>query len=76
MCVCMCCTTSFIIQQQQHGRYKRIVGGKDVEPGSWPWLVALGRTGTNDIKYIYCGATLYDNKHVITAEHCVREYEI
>ncbi|KAK7497232.1 hypothetical protein BaRGS_00011526 [Batillaria attramentaria] len=55
-------------------RHKRIVEGQEVTQGSWPWLVALGRTGSDGTKYIYCGAVVYDSRHVITAQHCVREH--
>ncbi|CAF0740169.1 unnamed protein product [Rotaria sordida] len=46
----------------------RIVGGQDAVPHSWPWLVSLQRYGSH-----FCGGTLIDNRHVLTAAHCLQD---
>jgi hypothetical protein len=43
----------------------RIVGGVEAVPNSWPWIVSLRM---NDH---FCGGTLIDSRHVLTAAHCV-----
>lgn len=50
----------------------RIVGGREAEPGSWPWIVAL-YIEENGVKSAQCGAALVTHKHVITAAHCVTD---
>ncbi|KYN21550.1 Serine proteinase stubble, partial [Trachymyrmex cornetzi] len=45
---------------------ERIVGGKNADPGEWPWMVALLNAGRQ-----FCGGSLIDNIHVLTAAHCV-----
>ena len=44
---------------------QRIVGGSEAIPNSWPWLVSLR---VNDH---FCGGSLIDARHVLTAAHCV-----
>nr|XP_050854739.1 serine proteinase stubble-like [Vespula vulgaris] len=45
---------------------ERIVGGQNADPGEWPWISALFNAGRQ-----FCGGSLIDNKHVLTAAHCV-----
>ncbi|CAH0383608.1 unnamed protein product [Bemisia tabaci] len=44
----------------------RIVGGQNARPGEWPWIAALMNGGRQ-----FCGGSLLDNQHVLTAAHCV-----
>ncbi|PVD32447.1 hypothetical protein C0Q70_07883 [Pomacea canaliculata] len=44
----------------------RIVGGQQVHRGQYPWVVMLLRDG-----YFYCGGTIWDYDHILTAAHCV-----
>ncbi|XP_064603603.1 atrial natriuretic peptide-converting enzyme-like [Liolophura sinensis] len=46
----------------------RVVGGREVRPGAWPWVVSLhGGPSQN----FFCGASLIDEEWVMTAAHCV-----
>ncbi|CAF0735573.1 unnamed protein product [Adineta steineri] len=46
----------------------RIVGGQEAVPHSWPWLVSIqNRRGH------FCGGTLIDAYHVLTAAHCLQD---
>ncbi|CAF1267162.1 unnamed protein product [Adineta ricciae] len=46
----------------------RIVGGQEAKPHSWPWLVSLQYRGNH-----FCGGTLIDAYHVLTAAHCLQD---
>ena len=46
----------------------KIVGGSTVNPYSLPWQVALVGSGGD---WPWCGGTLIDEYHVLTAAHCV-----
>ncbi|XKL64493.1 hypothetical protein PGB90_004579 [Kerria lacca] len=45
---------------------ERIVGGHNADPGEWPWMVAILTNGR-----LFCGGSLIDNIHILTAAHCV-----
>ncbi|XP_055302911.1 trypsin-4 [Sitodiplosis mosellana] len=45
---------------------ERIVGGHDASLNEWPWIVALFNNGRQ-----FCGGSLIDNIHILTAAHCV-----
>jgi secreted trypsin-like serine protease len=45
--------------------YQRIVGGVEAVAHSWPWIVSL------QSRDHFCGGTLIDNRHVLTAAHCI-----
>ena len=44
---------------------QRIVGGVEAIPHSWPWIVSL------QVRDHFCGGTLIDTRHVLTAAHCL-----
>ncbi|XP_074648856.1 atrial natriuretic peptide-converting enzyme-like [Tubulanus polymorphus] len=46
----------------------RIVGGSEVKPGTWPWLVSIHLGGRNAF---YCGGGLIHQQWVLTASHCI-----
>jgi len=49
----------------------RIVGGRPADPDEWPWLAALLTPEDGQ----YCGATLISDSYVLTAAHCVDQYQ-
>ncbi|CAF1388867.1 unnamed protein product, partial [Didymodactylos carnosus] len=55
-------------RQQIQPYRQRIVGGIDAVPNSWPWLVSLQLMGSHQ-----CGGSLIDNRHVLTAAHCLNQ---
>jgi secreted trypsin-like serine protease len=49
-----------------------IIGGREAEPGAWPWQVALVNSlQENAFNGQFCGGTLIDDEWVLTAAHCV-----
>ncbi|KAJ9596094.1 hypothetical protein L9F63_012678, partial [Diploptera punctata] len=51
----------------------RIIGGKDAELGSFPWIVRIGYITPNSTKepMFRCGAVLVSKLYVVSAAHCV-----
>lgn len=47
---------------------ERIVGGQNADLGEWPWIAALFNTGRQ-----FCGGSLIDDRHILTAAHCVAQ---
>jgi len=61
--------------QKKQDLRTRIIGGKDAQPGEWPWQVYI-RTITKrfrDGRYLFvdCGGTILTDTIVLTAAHCV-----
>merc|ERR1712107_162142 len=48
------------------GSCRKIVSGWDADIYEWPWIAALMNNGRQ-----FCGGSLIDNKHILTAAHCV-----
>lgn len=47
---------------------ERIVGGHNADLNEWPWIAALFNGGRQ-----FCGGSLIDNIHILTAAHCVAQ---
>ncbi|CAL1535735.1 unnamed protein product [Lymnaea stagnalis] len=48
---------------------KKVINGVDATECQFPWVAHV--TGQNDGQ-IYCGGSIIDSRHVITAAHCLR----
>ncbi|XP_014218377.1 proclotting enzyme-like [Copidosoma floridanum] len=46
----------------------RIVGGTTTQQGEWPWIAGLFNAGRH-----ICGGSLIDDRHILTAAHCVAQ---
>ncbi|XP_053305247.1 acrosin-like [Spea bombifrons] len=53
-------------------RGSRVVGGKDVEPGEWPWTVSIQRK-SNGRYFHLCGGVVLNALWVLTAAHCFKD---
>ncbi|XP_038060986.1 uncharacterized protein LOC119731787 isoform X2 [Patiria miniata] len=58
------------VKQVDNGINARIIGGTAAKKGSWPWQAQLLLRQSGH----YCGATLIDEFHVLTAAHCFQRY--
>uniref|UniRef100_A0A915IS77 Peptidase S1 domain-containing protein n=1 Tax=Romanomermis culicivorax TaxID=13658 RepID=A0A915IS77_ROMCU len=55
------------VEPMPWGKISRIVGGSETSEGSYPWTASVRLKETNQH---YCGASLIDKFHVLTAAHC------
>jgi hypothetical protein len=62
--------SSRVIRDIPHDRSRRIIGGVDSSPGTWPWQVMLEVYGT-----AVCGGSLVSQWTVVTAAHCLENPE-
>lgn len=46
----------------------RIVNGWQAENGEWPWIAMMLNNGRP-----FCGGALIDDKHILTAAHCISQ---
>jgi secreted trypsin-like serine protease len=56
------------------GIQPRLVGGRPVPDGDFPFVASLGnvRYGSTAYRQFYCGGSLIDHDSVLTAAHCVK----
>src|SRR5688500_18515972 len=61
-----------VLAQQAPEEDPEIVGGREAEPGAWPWQAALVQAqSANAFNGQFCGGTLIAPEWVLTAAHCV-----
>ena len=61
-------SVSRIVNGNDNISVSRIVNGNDAEDNEWPWIAALMNNGRQ-----FCGGSLIDDKHILTAAHCVAQ---
>mgnify|MGYP001799723328 CR=1 FL=1 len=49
-----------------------MVGGRESQPNSWPWMADLLINGTKH----YCGGSIINQKWILTSAHCFYTYKL
>jgi len=64
-------TEDEILMQDLSQKTPRIVGGREADPDSWEWMVAIVYADeTSNYNGLFCGGALIHPKWVVTAGHC------
>ncbi|XP_065565648.1 trypsin-1-like [Artemia franciscana] len=50
----------------------KIVGGNEAVPGEFPWMAGIFLTNRGYPR-LFCGGSLIDHQHILTAAHCVNQ---
>jgi len=48
----------------------KVRGGEEAKKGSWPWQARVGAKDFLGRTSIFCGGSILDSTHVLTASHC------
>ena len=66
--------SSSIASGQQRKITPQIVGGREAQPGAWPFIAAIVSAGDNDsLGAFFCGGSLIGSRWVVTAAHCLED---
>ncbi|XP_048241207.1 chymotrypsin-like elastase family member 1 [Haliotis rufescens] len=63
----ICCYFVFLAAA---GRVRRLIGGGDAQPGSWPWLGSLQKQLSGSFIHL-CSVSIMNDNWALTAGHCV-----
>jgi len=72
-CACGCPSIEPIFTERTTAT-ARVVNGETARPHSWPWQMLLLVVDEDQTPVSYCGATLFTDRHILTAAHCVHQY--
>jgi V8-like Glu-specific endopeptidase len=72
-CACGCPSIEPIFTERTTAT-ARIVNGETARPHSWPWQMLLMIVDEDQTPLFICGATLFTDRHILTAAHCVHQY--